>query len=369
MLAELAAHYQQRDRAARAWRASGGKVVGYAGSDTPVELIEAAGMLPVRVCGDPLGATDLAERYLGPTGDAPLRSLLNRLLDGSYDYLDYLVIARDSEGLVLLFQTLRELQRVEPRGDLPPFCFLDLLHLPYRTSQLYNRDELRRLRQTLAEWSGTPVGDAEVRAAIARRNAQRALFRALRRHRESDPPRVSGVEALQAIGAGLVMPIVEHRRLLHSLLAELDEAPGRDGVRVFMTGSEHEYPDVYAAIEAHGGVVVGEDHDWGDRAFADVVDEQVDPIDALADAYQFGAPASTKYGIAERATYTTDQARAARADVVLAFIRAGDDAPAWDVVHQRRALAEYGIPMEVLVDQPYGGAQRGPLLAALQVTA
>jgi len=369
MLAELAVHYQQRDRAARAWRASGGKVVGYAGSDTPVELIEAAGMLPVRVCGDPNGATNLAERYLGPTGDAPVRSLFNRLLDGSYDYLDYLVIARDTESLVLLFQTLRELQRVEPRANLSPFCFLDLLHLPYRTSQLYNRDELRRLRQTLAERSGRPVGDAELCAAIARRNEQRALLREVARHRVSDPPRLSGVDALRAIGAGQVMPIAEHKRLLHSLLGELHNAPGKTGRRVFLTGSEHEYPDVYEAIEGEGCVIVGEDHDWGDRAFFDLIDEQADPIDALADAYQFGAPASAKYGVAERATYTAQQASAAAADVVLAFIRAGDDAPGWDVAHQRQALAAHGIPMEVLMGQPYGGAQRSQLQAALQATA
>lgn len=365
MLAELADHYQHRERAARAWRGHGGKVVGYLGADTPIELIEAARMLPVRVCGDPRGSTDLAERYLGAAGDPVTRSQLNRLLDGSYEFLDYLVIARDTEGMVLLFQILRELQRVEPRADLPPFFFLDLLHLPYRTSQLYNRDELRRLRRALREWSGTAVSDAELRGAIAIRNQNRQLLRQVLAQRASDSLRLSGVQALQVIGAGMFLPVEEHSRLLRGLLAEVGQSPALTGVRVFLTGSEHEYSEVYELIESGGGLVVGEDHDWGNRACADLVDESADPVDALADAYQFGAPASAKYGVAERARFTAEQASAARADLVVAYIRAGDDAPPWDVAHQRQALAARGIPLMLLPDQPYGGVHRGAVEAML----
>lgn len=344
-LAQLTAYYDHRDRAALAWKASGRRAVGYLGSDTPIELIEAAGMLPVRVCGDPQGPTDLAERYLGSAGEPMMRSQLNRLLDGSYSFLDYLVVARDNEGLVLLFQTLRELQRVEPRSDLPPFCLVDILHLPHRTSQLYNRDEVRRFREILTEWSGSAIGDDEIRKAIAARNENRALLRQVGEYRVADKPRLSGADALRVIGAGMFMPVEAHSALLRELLVELESAPGLRGTRVFVTGSEHEYVDVYEAIEDGGCVVVGEDHDWGNRAFADVVDEAVAPIDALADAYQFGAPASAKYGIAERAAYTAEQARASGAEVVLVVIRAGDDAPLWDLAHQRKALAEYGISL------------------------
>ncbi len=363
MLADLADLYQHRDRAARAWQASGGKIVGYVGTDTPLELIEAAGMLPVRVCGDPRGGTDLAERYLGTAGDPIMRSQLNRLLDGTYAFVDFLVIARDTEGMVLLFQTLRELQRVEPRADFPPFCLVDVLHLPYRTSQLYVRDEFRRLQSILSQWRGQATGDAELGAAIATRNQNRALLRELALLRVSG--RVSGVQALQAIGAGMVMPVREHTQQLRGTLAELSNAQEQHGRRVFLTGSEHEYTDVYEVIESSGGLVVGEDHDWGNRAFADVVEENGDPIDALADAYQLGAPASAKYGIAERAAYTAEQARATGAELVIAFVRTGDESPLWDIAQQRAALAKHGIPLSVLTNQPYGNVEQSELQAAL----
>jgi len=46
-------HYDQRDLAARAWKAKGGKVVGYFCDKVPDEMILAAGFFPLRLSGDP----------------------------------------------------------------------------------------------------------------------------------------------------------------------------------------------------------------------------------------------------------------------------------------------------------------------------
>ena len=51
-------HYRHRDRAARAWKAAGGKVVGYLCDNVPEELIMAAGFLPYRLSGDPRVGAD-----------------------------------------------------------------------------------------------------------------------------------------------------------------------------------------------------------------------------------------------------------------------------------------------------------------------
>jgi benzoyl-CoA reductase/2-hydroxyglutaryl-CoA dehydratase subunit BcrC/BadD/HgdB len=353
ILEQFAQHYRQRDLAVREWRATGKRVIGYLGSDTPEELIIAAGMLPFRLAGNPSGAMHVTQRYLEQAGDPVILSVLNGLLEGEFPYLDGLVIARDVESHVLLFQTLRELQRVEPVSHLPNFWLLDLLHLPYRTSQTYNRLGLRELRETLARWAGHPIGDESVRLAIARCNESRRLLQQVAALRAADPPRLSGVEALRVIGASMVMSKPDHTRLVRTLLDDRDSLAPHPGVRVFLTGSSHDHTGFYELLEAHGAVVVGEDHDWGNRWFSDFVDETADPIDALADAYQFGSPASAKYGIVERATYTADQAVEAHADVVIAFIHAGDDAPAWDFAHQRAQLAERGIPAFLIAEQPY----------------
>ena len=352
-LNELARHYRDRDAAARAWRASGGKVAGYLGTDVPRELIIAAGLLPIRVTGHPAADTQLADRYVGPGLDPATRSQLNRLLEGTYDFVDYLVIGHDHHGLARLFYTLREIQRVEPRPGLPEFHFVDLLHLPHRTSAVYNRRRVQEFVDVLERWSGRAISAEHIRAAVAVCNANRRLLQQVATLRTCDPPRLTGAEALQIVGAGMMMPVQEHSRLVEDLLAEAHRLPEHAGVRVFLTGSAHDSLAVYELLESRGAIVIGEDHDWGNRSFADLVDESVDAFDALVDRVQLGAPASAKRGIVERATYTAERAAAGMAEVVISFILDGDDAPAWDVAQQRARLAELETPLFVLLHQPY----------------
>ncbi|MBI2756560.1 MAG: 2-hydroxyacyl-CoA dehydratase [Chloroflexi bacterium] len=358
-MAELRRAYEHREQVPLDPNAEPGTgpVIGYLGADIPEELILAAGARPVRVSGRPMPSMPLADRYIGGEVDAVTRSQLERILDGTYGFLDFLVIAHDTEGLVRLFYTIRELRRVEPGVTLPPFHFFDLLHLPHRTTALYNRARTRELRQVLESWTDREITDADLHATIVRCNEHRRLLGRVLELRTASPPRLTGVEALRLIGSGMVLPKTAHAALLRALLelcAALPRYPDR--VRVFLTGSAHEWPELYQLVEAHGALVVGEDHDWGDPWYEDLVDEDADPIDALADRYQYRAPSASRSSIAARAAYLERRAAACRAQAVIAFVRAGDEAPAWDFPRQRMALDRHGIP-SLLVDRvPYGAA-------------
>ena len=67
-LEELKSAYVERKAAARAWKAKGGKVVGYLDHTTPQELIEAAGMMPYRISGDTSIYPASLEKYLTDFG-------------------------------------------------------------------------------------------------------------------------------------------------------------------------------------------------------------------------------------------------------------------------------------------------------------
>ena len=114
-LAPFAHHYADRHAAAEAWKQAGGKVVGYLCDNVPDELITAAGFFPLRVSGAPgLGSERVRrkiDRLFPP--DVPVRpafvtAMLERLLSGAYDLLDYLIrqlaliragSSRDENGL------------------------------------------------------------------------------------------------------------------------------------------------------------------------------------------------------------------------------------------------------------------------------
>lgn len=332
-------------------------VIGYVGQDVPVELLTAAGALPVRLAGLPGTDVAVGERYLGRGVDEPARSVLTRLLAGEYGRLDRLLISRDCEASLRLFYAIRELRRMEPGLGLPETYLFDLLHLPHWTTTRYDRVRFGELTTVLEKWTGARLAQDAVAEAIALHDEHRGLLRAVSALRRGDPPRLTGAQALAAFGATL--PVTEHNRLLRELLAsDLDVHSGH---RVFLTGSSHDSPDVYRTLETAGYVVVGEDHDWGDLLAARPVGEPT--IAALVERYQYNGPTAARASIRDRAEHTARAAVDCRAEVVVSYVRRGDDAPPWDFPAQASALRAHGIPAVLVDRQEYGAIDLGMVVS------
>lgn len=351
----LAVHDQPHAPAQRQ-REAGKTVIACVGDDIPGELLTAAGLSTVWVTGDPLRPPGAAERYLGVSTDERSRSQLDRLLAGEFAYAARVLVCHDCEGSRRLYAAASELRRLGMAAELPPTELLDLLHLPYRTSQRYNLQRLAGLRALAERWSGQAVDDDHLRAAVAAANSRRRLIGRVAALRLDDPPRLTGVQALQVIGAGRYLDGDAHARLLGQLVAAADDLPRHHGIRVFVTGSDQDHPAPYALIESSGAVVVGEDQAWGTPAGESEVAVTEDPLEGIADHYQFRVGTAAKRSIAERASTTAARARACRAQAVIGFGRRGDSAPAWDYPAQRRALAAHGIAMTFVGDEPYAAA-------------
>ena len=351
---ELARAYRERDRAALEWKARGEHVVGCLGSDVPEELLIAAGYLPVRVCGAPGASVEVTDRYIERAFDPFVRSQFARIVvDGAYSYLDHLIVSSSSDALVRVFYYLRALRQIEPSLPIPDVYLFDFLHTRYRTSALYNRDRARDLQRVVERWRGRAIAPDALAEAIATCNENRRLLRELAALRAPQAPRVSGAEALQVVGASMFLPREEHSRLLRAFLAEAKGRPSLPGVRLFVTGSAQDHSQFYELVESCGAVVVGEDHDWGDRHFAGEIGATTDPIDAIIDRYHLRQPSASRASVSARVTALVEQARAAGAQGVIAYILEKDDAPSWDLPEQRKALDARGIPILLLDHQPY----------------
>lgn len=352
-LAELTRRYRDRESAAREWKARGGQVVGFVSADVPEELILAAGFFPLRVAGEPRHSTAIADRYLPASAQAPIRSLMNRILDGSLSFLDHLVLSNSSEGLLRLFYFLREIRRLEPNPRMPNICFYEFLHTRFRTSALYNRERVRGFKRQLEAWSGKSVSDESLRQAISDCNENRRLLQEIADRRIESPPRVDSTTALQIIGSSMFMSKPEHNRLLRQLLTEMDQPPPEPRARIFVEGDSLDNLHLYEIIESSGATVIAEDSDWGNRYFDTLVEETADPIDALTDRYQFRAPSPTKVTVQERVQYLTRQVAATRPDGVLFYILQGENPAMWDYPEQRNAMEAMGIPTLCLDHQSY----------------
>jgi hypothetical protein len=282
----------------------GSGVVGYVGDDVPRELIAAAGLHPLRLRGS-VPITVRADAILGAGVDAPARAVLAGLLDGQ-PRLDYLLLSHDSDATVRLFTALRVLAGTEP---LPELWFLDVLHLPTETSAGYNRDRRDELLDVLGRWSGRPVSGERLAAAAAEAAETRRLLAAADELRIASPPCLRGSDLLAIAGATGVLAAADANRLLEELLADPPDPLPEPSRRLFVTGSTPMGTDLFTNLEAHGLHLAGE---------------------------RFGR---------HEARAVADAARVAGADVVLVWIRTGDDARAWSVPALRAVI---DLPLVVL---------------------
>ena len=341
----------------------GEPVIGYVGQDAPEELITAVGARALRLRGSPRWDTRQADSYLGTGLDPAARALLAGLLDQRFGPLLGVVVSSDCDASQRLFYVMREIHRVEPATTLPPVHLIDILHLPRQSTLDYNAVRIRQLQEVLEAWTGTRVTPQRLADAVAAHNAERGQYRRIAQLRRSTPPRLSGEEALSVLGGKGRLPLPELTSLL-AAVAEGQGLPERPGRRVFLTGSSHDSPDVYRAIESRGVVVVGEDHEWGELMVGDDVAEPT--VEALALRYRDNGPTAPRASIQERGAHTAAAVARTGAELLLSYARERDDAPAWDLSHQVGAV---DIPAASLAGQVHGAVDADALEHALQQEA
>ena len=228
-------HYRQQDLAARQWKKKGSRVVGYFCDNVPEEFIMAAGLFPIRLSGDPLAATEKAGFY-SEQGNVFSRegftaSMLHLILHGRYDFLDYLIIPHARDSIHRLYTTLINLKENDPSLNLPELCYLDNLHTTFYSAGIYNGQRWLELKNKLEEWTGREITRDELSRAIDLTNGNKSLLKRLAALRAADPPRISGVEALQIIGSSLFMSKEEHNPLLKEYLEGAEQLPAQNGIR------------------------------------------------------------------------------------------------------------------------------------------
>ncbi len=352
---DIARRHAQRVDAARAAQARGQAVVGYVGLDVPEELILAAGLVPLRLEADVLADTP-AVAHFGPGGHPLLRSLVDRLLGGPYEFIDRLVIGTMPRNLSALTVLIRELHDSDAQFARFEVQQLDLLHSASPSAVAFNLAGMTSLARQLGQWSGRPRDDSRLRAAITLCNETRRLLAEYGRLR-ADGDHLDGVAALQlhacAQGAGREAFNAQLRDWLRS-----DALRSRDGrPRLLYSGTATDTTAFYAAIEAQGLCIVDDDQDCGARAVGPLVDERAEPLAALAQAYAQRAPAAAGWPAQARRDYLLQQLELCRPDGVLFYSAAYDHPPAWEYPLLRDAVEAAGVPAALL--DPFGYRDTG----------
>ena len=169
-----------------------------------------------------------------------------------------------------------------------------------------------------------------------------------------DPPRCSGVDALQLIGASTWVHPEDCNPLLEQALDEdLSGAEARIGPRLFVGGSPLDHLQLYQAIEDCGATVVAEDHCWGNRCGEYPVDPTMPALEGLADRYHRKPACSIDFPMQRVVDRCVGRAQSAAVDGAIFYVFEGDGVHVWDTPDEVAALEGLNVPCLYLKQQPY----------------
>ena len=269
-------------------REEGRKVVGVYCIFAPVEMIRAAGALPIGLCGkkqEPIAAAE-----------ADLPANLCPLIKSSYGFAvtdtcpffaaaDAIVGETTCDGKKKMYELMKRLKPVH------------LMHLPYDPSlhqaQTFWRAELDRFAAFLEELTGICLSVDELNRQIRIQNRVRGALRRLHKSNLAGGGlRVSGRKMLNVLEAKNFWPDhQEYANRLEALEKAMAATPApvwNGGPRILLTGTPigKGADKVLKLIEAAGATVVAMENCTSLKsAWTDVEEDSPDPLGAIARRY------------------------------------------------------------------------------------
>ena len=324
----------------------GRKAIGCFPIYCPVELIHAAGMLPVGVIG---GGNEIEIAHADSRFQSFVCSIVKSTLElGLTKRIEFL------DGMLFhsICDPARNLASVFARNF--PRLYVDYIHFPQNLvsplGKQYLATEYRRVLDGLSRLAGRSVTSDDLNASIALYNRIRRIQEEMYSLRAASPHLISAAETFSLIRAGTLMPPERYLGLLEQVLTEVPQRPVRpkDRIRVIVEGSFCEMPPValIEGLEEAGCYILDDDFLRGWRWFTTDVPIQDDPLQALADSYADRSYFSgVKHDLREsKSAHLIRSAQARKADAVIILAAKFCEPALFDYALYRKALDEANVP-------------------------
>lgn len=304
--------------------------LGFVGADIPIELLLASGRPFGHLPWQADASTANADQWLESSFPGWARSILEQWFAGAFDDLAGVVFSRADDAAQRLCYYVREMQA---RGQLrgPATHLLDLALIPRGTSATHTAAAIEALAGKLG------IDAAAWPAAMARADALRTQLAALNARRGSH-----GALYEQLFRAALWSDATQW-------IDTVSMPVQQQGQRILLAGSMPPDARLHQAVDAAGACIVDELHPGGPARSGPRMDASGD-APALRIARHLQQHASGPRAFVDRAAQIVARAQACRAAKVILWLTREDEALAWQVPAQTRALREAGIPLLVLPD-------------------
>ncbi len=286
LLGPFSAALENPEKLHQQWKQDGGMLAGYLSANIPLEILHAAGILPIHLQGEPSLSTEQADKFMEAAFDPLTRSVFERLLQGHFDELDMLILPRANDAHQRLYYYLCELLRTYPEYSLPEVSLLDLLNTLRPASDRHNQRHLSQFIEKLGQRTGRNIDTAALQHSIKTYNHARHLLADLTRLRARSPRSLNGELTFWVYQAARTMPIDRFNEGLEALLLEARQLPEQAHKKIILAGNGLDYPGLYQLIESRGASVVGDYHAYGNHFFSGEVSSDEEALTAISHYYQ-----------------------------------------------------------------------------------
>ncbi len=232
----------------------------------PETLLNLPGCFSSRLRAPRCTSTDVAGYYMTNRTCPYARSILERAIEGGYNYLNALFGAESCATMERMEEHFELLHPVKNER-----FFSTIMDPPMKGDKNnleYYKVQLRKnILLPLQEHYGVDISDEAIRKAIDDHNAVSAIIEAIGDHRRAANPNITGYEfhVIQ-----LVSQVCPHELILPYLRETLWELEKREPepkfpfrARVALVGSEVDDPDFTKLIESCGAMVVADRYCFG----------------------------------------------------------------------------------------------------------
>jgi bzd-type benzoyl-CoA reductase N subunit len=349
-------HYQDYGSRARTLHATGTKVIGYLSALAPVEIMTAAGILPLRLKGDVSDPITKGDAHMETIVCPFVRNVFDQVLKGRYSFLDGMVLPHQCDSIDRTSDVWSYTLK------LPYFHFLNVPHVTDDPSVEFMKEILRLFMTTLQKFTQSTITDEALVQAISSHNEMRRLMRDLYSLRKNNPPLITGTEMMKVLVAAMSLPVLESNRLIEAVTAEVaTRTPFPDRKkRIMLLGDQIDDVAIIDAIEGAGASLVMDDLSVGAKLYFSDVDPTPDPLQGLAERYlrklklpttYEGRGATYEENLEARFGHIREAIKEYKVDGAILFIYKYCDPYGFEVPALKSFIEETGTPVLYLEDE------------------
>ena len=279
-------------------KANGEYAIGYTCYFMPEVLLDLPGCFSVRLRAPRCTSPDIATYYMSARVCHYARSLLERALEGGFNFLDAQMATETCTGTCRFPEHLQQ-KHLDSVKDMRIInndnFFCEFSDVPFKNNEngyAHFREQLRaHVLQPLHDNLGIDVSDEAIMKTIERHNEVCRLINEIGDYRKLDNPTITGYEfhviqlVSQVCPKDLILPYL--RETAEELKTREPDGRWPFRCKVVLAGSENDDPDFTKLIESCGAEVVADRYCYGavESRIPIVVKEGQEPLDAIARHY------------------------------------------------------------------------------------